>query len=230
MPSVPWTISGVKRVGDDPAGQDPGARLAEGPRRSHVVQLLDGQDGGAHDPGIDGYGHDPDRELGIDQTGAERGHDPDRQQQAGEGQHDVHEPHQDVVEVAAHVPGHGADEAADDDREADGQEADLERDAAGEDDPAEHVPEVAVRAHEVLRLVRRAAQGVDARRRAALDAGLDWAKVLTLPEGRDLLGEDRHQDDDQQDRQADDRVALAEDVAKRCPSRATTSYRRRAGR
>ena len=69
-------------------------------------------------------------------------------------------------------PAIGAQDRADQDREPDRQDPDLQRHPGAEDDPAELVAQVRIETHDVLRLVRRAAEEVDARRLAALDPGL----------------------------------------------------------
>jgi hypothetical protein len=66
-------------------------------------------------------------------------------------------------------PASAPNDRADQDRKADGREADHQRDARAVEDPAEEVAHVAVGAHDVLRLVCRAAEDVDARRLALLD-------------------------------------------------------------
>ena len=90
------------------------------------------------------------------------------------------------------------------------------------DDPAELVAQVRVEAHQVLRLVGRAAQEVDARRRAARDVGL--AQVEQRHDRivrRDERREDGDQEQEREDDEPDDRGALAQDVAQRvAPQRA----------
>ena len=148
------------------------------------------------------------------------GDDDDGQEQRRESEQDVHEAHEDVVGPARHVAGHRADRRPDEDREADRGEADDQRRPGAVDDPAEHVAEVAVGAEDVLRLVGRAAEQVDARRRPALDAGLDAEERLGRVERGDLAGEHGHEEEHREDGQPDDRGALAQDVAGGVPPQA----------
>ena len=106
---------------------------------------------------------------------------------------------------------------ADEDREADGQEADLERDAGAVDDPAELVADVAVESHEVLRLVGRAAERGGCTAPPALHARSRRCRASTVRvEGRDQR---RRRSPTKtrraEERQADDGGPLAQDVARR---------------
>ena len=93
----------------------------------------------------------------------------------------------------AGVAGERADGRPDDDREADRQEPDPERDVRApwttRLNTSRTLPSMP---EDVLRLVGRAAQQVDARRRPLLDAGLDAEEHrLGRVVGRDQVGEDR---------------------------------------
>jgi hypothetical protein len=83
------------------------------------------------------------------------------------------------------------------------------------DDPAEHVPEVAVRAQEVLRLGQGATEGMDARGRPPLHPGLDPEQAGGRAERRDDVGHEGGQHEQREDDQAEHRAALAQDVAER---------------
>ena len=149
--------------------------------------------------------------------GPEHRDDGDREDEAGKGEDDVEGAHRDVVRTTAGKPGDRAQRRPDDDREPDCQDPDLQRDPRAEDDPAELVAQVGVETHDVLRLVGRAAQEVDARRLATVDAGL--AGVEHRHEGivrGDDRGEDRDQHHGAEDDQAGDGRALAQDVPRAC--------------
>ena len=83
------------------------------------------------------------------------------------------------------------------------------------DDPAEHVAEVAVGPEDVLRLVGRTAEQVDARRRPPLDPGLVPEQALVRVVRGDDVGEDRDEDEEAEDQQPEHGGALAQDVAQR---------------
>ena len=121
----------------------------------------------------------------------------------------------------AGVAGDQADQRADDDRESDRHEADEERDPGAMDDPAELVADVAVGAHDVLRLARRAAEQVDARRARLLDALLDAdAGPGRADTARSASAKTAHEAAGSRAAiSPTTRVALAEDVPERCPAR-----------
>jgi hypothetical protein len=84
--------------------------------------------------------------------------------------------------------------------------------------PAQDVAEVAVGAQDVLRLVERTAEGMDAWSVAAFDALLSQGEHRRgRIERGDHVREDGRQQQERQDRQANDRAALAQDVAERVP-------------
>ena len=70
-------------------------------RRGDVVARELRQRGGARKARVAGQRHDGDRDHRVEQAGAQDGDDHDGQQQAGEHQHDVHQPHDRGVDQAA---------------------------------------------------------------------------------------------------------------------------------
>ena len=207
---------GGEGVGQDAAQQDAAGRFAERPGGDHEVALLDREDRGTHDAGVDRDPHDADGEGGVQEPRAEHRDHGDRQDQRREGKQHVHEPHDQVVEPAPGVardrPEHGADE----DREADRRDPDQQRDAGAEDDSAVLVATVAIDPQEVLRTRGRAAEEVDAgaqlagRDQPLLDAG-GGVGVM----GGDHGSRDRDRQQDAEQQEADLRHALARDVAPR---------------
>ena len=115
--------------------------------------------------------------------GPSSGHDGDRQQQRREDQQDVHEAHQDVVGPAADEAGDAPMVVPTTIAKPTVAKPTEQRYPRAVDDPAEHVADVAVGAEQVLRLVGRAAQEVDARRGPPLDALLDAEQRLVRVDG-----------------------------------------------
>jgi hypothetical protein len=148
-------------------------------------------------------GDDRYRQQGVPQARAEHGDDGDRQQQRGKAEDHVHHPHDDVVQPAAPIGRDGAEEHAAGHGEEDGGEADRQADPRAVDDAAQLVAHVAVDAHDVLRLRDRAAEHVDARRRALAHLLLADQHLLWVVGREDRRGEgDDHHEADQA--QADD--------------------------
>jgi hypothetical protein len=103
MPSVPCTTSGVSALGRIFCVQ---IRLDFAPidcAGEHVVLLFDRQHAGAHDARIDGDADDADRQQVLIKSRPQHSDDGNRQDQAGKGEQDVHQPHEQVVGVAADV-------------------------------------------------------------------------------------------------------------------------------
>ena len=133
----------------------------------------------------------------------------------GNDEHDVHRPHEDVVRPPAGVSGDRADQRSDDDRERHRDDTDLKRHARAVDHPAELVSDVRVQTHDVLRLIRRAAERMDARSSPARTGFRYIEHRLVRRVRRDRRREDRDRDEPEQDREADDCRPLAHDVAER---------------
>ena len=91
-----------------------------------------------------------------------------------------------------------------------------QRHAGAVDDPAELVAHVGVDAQQVLGLLRRAAQEVDAGCRQALDAVLVAEQDLVGRIARELVGEQGDEHEEPEQDQAHDCVALAEHAAAAC--------------
>src|SRR5690606_12925501 len=90
-------------VGQHVAEDDPQRPPAERPRAGHEVLLLDPQHLAAHQPGVRRPGHDGDREHDVAYRVAQHHDDDHRHDQAGQGDDDVGEAHEHVVEDAADV-------------------------------------------------------------------------------------------------------------------------------
>ena len=78
----------------------------------------------------------------LREGGAEHRGDGEREDELGDGEEDVHEPHQDLVHLAADEAGEAADDDADGHGDADHDQRQLERGAGAPDDAVEHVAAV----------------------------------------------------------------------------------------
>ncbi len=92
------------------------------PRGLHERSVAEGGRLAAHESGVPGPPSEDDGHRGVLQRRPQRGTDGQCQEQRREGQEDVHEAHQDIVEPAARCP---ADEA---DGDADGERRDDDED------------------------------------------------------------------------------------------------------
>ena len=155
--------------------------------------------------------------------------DGDRQQQRREGEEDVHEAHERCCRSSP-TCSRRARRCVDPMKIAKPIAASpiTQRRPGAEDHAAEHVAEVAVGAEEVLRLVRRAAEQVDARRGPLLDARLDAEQRLVRVVGaRSASAKTATKTRNAEDDQPDDGGALAQDAAQRVAPQAATCARRR---
>jgi hypothetical protein len=111
MSSVTRMITDGRHIGHDVAQMMRGLRRpAAG--RGDVVGIADRQRLGPGDAGIGGPGGHGDGEDGVLDPRAKRGHEGERQDQAGEGQEDVGQAHEDRVDPAAEVARDSADQQA----------------------------------------------------------------------------------------------------------------------
>jgi hypothetical protein len=130
--------------------QDSPVAEAERRRRADEVARLESQHLA---PGQAGVGRPPDDQQGehrvLDARTQGRG-DRHRQDQRGERQHHVHDPHRHLVEPAAEVAGESAVQRPEDRRHDHDDGGDGERDAAAVEDTREHIPSQAVDAEPML--------------------------------------------------------------------------------
>ena len=101
-------------------------------------------------PGVGGDRGDADGDHGVGQTRAEGEHEDQRQDQRGEGQQDVDDPHQDRLHQAAQIAGQATDHDPDRQGDADRHQPQPQRYPGAEDDPAELVAAQGVGAHPVI--------------------------------------------------------------------------------
>ena len=125
--------------------------IADDARGGHVIVLLDGEDLGAHDARVFGDGHQSDGHDRLFDAGPERRHDGDGQKDGGDGQHHVHDAHDDGVPLAALVAGDGAQDDAHGERDGHGGQAHGQRDLRAHEHAAEDVAALDVGAEPVLR-------------------------------------------------------------------------------
>ena len=116
-----------------------GVEPADRDRRLDVGGLADRERRPAHDPHEGRRVDDRDRDHRVGQVVAAQGDDRDRQQDRREGEDDVHQEDQDVVDPAAAVAGDHPEEHPDGAGDADGDGPDLERDPRPVEQPAEDV-------------------------------------------------------------------------------------------
>ena len=89
------------RVREDVRHEDRPPRHADRTGGEHEVVLLLSEHGTAQQPGEDRDVDDPDRDHDREEPGAEHRRDSDRHEQAGDGEHDVHQSHDHGVDRAA---------------------------------------------------------------------------------------------------------------------------------
>ena len=124
-------------VGQDVAEDDQRIGVADHAGGGDVVGLLDGEDLAAHDAGVLGDGHETDGDDRLVDATAERRHERDRQENRGDGEHHVHEAHDDRVDHAALVAGDRAQRHADRERDRHGEQTDGKRDLAADENAAQ---------------------------------------------------------------------------------------------
>jgi hypothetical protein len=139
MPSVIATSTWPDRVRQDVAPDRAKRARADRLRPQHELALFQRQELGAdeasdaHPAGEADHRHDrPDRR-------AQEGQHREEEKQSREDQHEVHEPHHQRVDGAAVVARRRAERDADQGRDADGHEADRQRNARAVEHAREHV-------------------------------------------------------------------------------------------
>jgi hypothetical protein len=121
------------------AGHHTELPAAEGARRHDVVLLADRQGEAPRQPEEVRCERHADREDLVDQRAAQCGHDDQRQQQGGKRHQHVRAAHDQHLYAAATDSGDDAERHAEDEREQDRGQADLEGDARTPDDAAQDV-------------------------------------------------------------------------------------------
>ena len=151
----------------------------------------------------DGDGDRSEADLGV--VRAEVDGSSEKDSNARQRQDEIGEAHQQVVDLAAVVPGDGADRSSDQRREDRDEEGDPQRRADPVDDPAQVVATELVGAEDVPAL--------EPRRQRQPGHGIGVLEVdLVVAVGRDLLREDRDQGEEEQDHEADDREAVPKEA------------------
>ena len=141
---------GGHAVGQDVLEDDALVAGADGAGRLDVLLVLDGQNGGADDPGKGRDVGDADGQHHIRDAGAHGGHQGDGQQDAGDRQEDVHDTHDDIVYPAAAVTGDGPQQTAHHCGNGDGGKGHRQGDPGAVDDPGQDVAAHLVGAQPVL--------------------------------------------------------------------------------
>ena len=140
------------------AEHDGEVRVAHDARGGDVVVLLDGEDLGAHDTRVFGNGDEADGHNRLLDALAERSHDGDGEQDRRDGEHHVHDAHDDRVPFPALVAGDRAQNDAERQRDGHGRQADDEGNLGADEHAAEDVAALKVGAEPVLG--RRALRGM----------------------------------------------------------------------
>ncbi len=136
----------LRDVGEDVAAEDARRAYADDAGRVDVRLDLDREGRAADHAVVLRHEHDRDRdgrredaaECAAGAAGEDDRHD-DRQQQGREGVQGIHDQHEDAVEPAAEESGQQAERYADQARQHDREDDDLERGPGAEDDAGQHV-------------------------------------------------------------------------------------------
>ena len=175
-------------------------RAAADARRFNILLIADRENGRAHDSCIRRNGGNADGEDQVKNARSEDGRNNDCQQNARHREHHVHEAHDDRVGLSAVEACETAEQRADQQRNTDGGEADEKRDARTVDDAAEHVAAKVIRTERVLGAGRQ------------VHAGQILRSIVI---GRELVGENRDQNKNDDDDHADDGKLVFEKAAHR---------------
>ena len=119
-------------------------------KNEYVLVLLLRDHRAAQQPREDRDVHDTDRDHHLPETRAEHRDDRDREEQTRDGEHDVHQPHDDRARPATDIAGERAEQQAHGEPDPDGHDADQQRIARAVHDPAEDVAPLEVEAQQVL--------------------------------------------------------------------------------
>jgi len=213
----PLHDDGRERVRQHLAEEDGRLRSAERSARRDELTVAQAQDRRAHHTRVDGDRDHADRELGVDQPGADDGHDGDRQQEAREGEQHIHDAHQEVVHPSAHVARDRADERTEHDRESDREESHLQAESRPVEHARKHVAHVVVEAEDVLRPF--AAEELDARSGEPNRAWLLVDEHLDRTVARKEVGAECRDHENAEQREADSRRALLQEGTQRASER-----------
>lgn len=141
---------GLQRVGKDVVGQEAEVRCAQRPRSFYELAFPDGEHLSSHEASVVDPTGDGQRKDDIAKTAAEEGDKGDGKQDARKGEKGVgHVDVEDDVGHAAVEAGDGANDSAEQEREADDGNGDKERDASAEEETGEDVTAELVSAEEV---------------------------------------------------------------------------------
>jgi hypothetical protein len=143
----------------DMAIENAQGRGALQPRGHDVLAVADGDGLGTGQARIGRPGGQRDGEHRVFDSGAERRDEGERQDQPRECQEDVGEAHQNVVDPAADIAGHRADQDADGHHQDADQPDDVKRDPRAPDDALVDVPAQLVGAEPMLGARRQQAVG-----------------------------------------------------------------------
>lgn len=122
---------------------------AERHRRLYMLFFLLGEHRGADEPRVLGDADDADRDHGVLELGAENRNDDDGKQDAGKGQHHVHDAHEEKIRPPARVSRRESEERSARERDADRDDADEHRNACAMQDAAHDVAPHLVGPHPV---------------------------------------------------------------------------------
>src|SRR5919198_1694645 len=190
----PLDDHGGDRIREDVRDKDATAWHADRARGEDEVVLFLREDRAAQKPGEDRDIRYPDRDHDLKETGAEHGDDPDRQQETGNGEHDVHQSHDHGVDEPAHVACRGPEHHPDGQARGDGDHADQEREPRSVEDARELVATQLVDAEPVMSRWPRAAPAGNLR------------EILSPRiEGRDDGRQERNGDEGGDERESDKR-------------------------
>src|SRR5215510_3812461 len=139
----------VQQVRQHVAADDPGCRGPERPRRGYEVEALQLQHLRSGQTRVNRHLHDPDRDHRVLEAGSQRSHQCDRQDEGGEGEDAVDQPHEEQVGGTAAVAGCEADRTPDGETHRNGNERHRQRNAPAPDDSRQHVPSELVGAEQM---------------------------------------------------------------------------------
>ena len=179
---------------------DPDVACPRGLRRFDELLLAEREEEATHDPGDGGPEQQREDDPGLEGIpGAEEDRRRQQDGEAGHGEKEIGETHQQVVDLPGVVAGDGADDRADERREDRDHHGHPQRGPDPEHDPAQVVAPELVGAEQVPALERRLLN-----RRLEVD--------LVIAVGRELRREDADERDQEQDDQAHDRQPVAQEA------------------
>ena len=179
---------GAERPRKDVQEQHAAARAAHCLRRLHEFGLLQDEDRAANQPGVGRDGEYAHRQHDVLHPRADDGDEQNGEQDAREGEHDVHRPHDEVVDPAAQIPADEAEQHAPERGDEHGEHPDEQRGARAVDDAAEHVAPEMVRP-----------EGMGERRVFERRLEIRFYGVVGRDEGRQERDRDEREDEDAPD-------------------------------